>query len=96
MEKIELTENEKYMNRWAAGFLIAAIMLVALFFMSGVASAQTATPPPATAAIGIDMGVNLTDTTGFATTTLTGFGPIVAAFIGLGMALVIVRKFVRR
>jgi len=44
----------------------------------------------------MDLGVALLDITNFATTTLTGFGPIIAAFIGLGMALVIIRRFVKR
>ena len=43
----------------------------------------------------MDLGVLLSDVTSFATTTLTGFGPIIAAFIGLGMALVAIRRFVR-
>lgn len=44
----------------------------------------------------MDLGVLLTDVTSFADTTLTGFGPIIAAFIGLGMAFAAMSKFVRR
>lgn len=44
----------------------------------------------------MDLGVVLSDVTAFATTTLTGFGGIIAAFIGLGMAVSVISRFIRR
>lgn len=44
----------------------------------------------------MDLGVILVDVTSFATATLTGFGPIIAGAIGLGLALRAIRAFVRR
>ena len=43
----------------------------------------------------MDLGVVLSDVTNFATTTLTGFGVIIAAAIGLGLALRAIKAFVR-
>lgn len=33
----------------------------------------------------MDLGVVLTDLTSFASTTLSGFGPIIAAFLAIGL-----------
>ena len=44
----------------------------------------------------MDLGVIITDVTAFASTTLTGFGPVIAGAIGLGLALHAIRAFVRR
>lgn len=44
----------------------------------------------------MDLGVVLTDVTAFAGTTLTGFGTIISASLGLAMAFYAIRKFVKR
>ena len=44
----------------------------------------------------MDLGVVLSDVTAFAITTLAGFGPIMAAFVGLGLAFAAIRRLVRR
>ncbi len=44
----------------------------------------------------MDLGVLLTDVTSFATTTLSGFGVIIASFIGLGMVFTVIGRFIRR
>ena len=54
-----------------------------------------ATPTPTTVPFP-NLGVNLADVTSFADTTLIGFGVILAAAIGLGLALRAIKAFVRR
>ena len=44
----------------------------------------------------MDLGVVLSDVTSFAGTTLSGFGTIIAASLGLGMAFYAIRRFVKR
>ena len=44
----------------------------------------------------MDLGVVLSDVTAFAGTTLTGFGGIIAAMIGFGLAMSVIRRFIRR